>query len=353
MGKDTYYDILGVSRTATTDDIKARYRLLILRIHPDLDGPPALFRQVQEAYEALSDPSRRAAYDRLLRSGGGTGPASFGDPNADWSQRAHPGPANRAGHPGSGSSARRSASNSRRKTGTKSALASWLSRHSAGTVAIAGATLILLGTAFAVLDVALVTLGVVALIVAGLAGLGGRGEKQREAYQRSGMTAVDAMTGRQFEVLLKHFFANKGYRVARVGGRREFGADLLLNDTHGRVLVQARRWSGGVPDDAVEQAVAAMGRYGAARALVVTSSEYSRDVVTGASSNGVGLWSRATLATELMVFRGGARGSGVQRISSEVQAGSRIFLGYVVAVFVTLVASATKREKDPSGTSTP
>ena len=214
MGTDTYYDILGVSRTASTGDIKARYRQLILRIHPDLDGPPALFRQVQEAYEVLSDPSRRAAYDHQLRSGGGSGAASIGDLNADWFQGGNAGTASHAGHAGSGSSTRRSATSTRRRAGPAASLASWSGRHPTANVAIAGAALILVGSAFAVFEVALITLGVVALVVAGLAGLGGRGEKQREAYQRSGMTAIDAMTGRQFEVLLKHFFANKGYRVS-------------------------------------------------------------------------------------------------------------------------------------------
>ena len=68
VGSDTYYEILGVSPTATPDEIRARYRSLIHRIHPDLDGPAALFRQVQEAYEVLSDPDRRASYDRFLGS---------------------------------------------------------------------------------------------------------------------------------------------------------------------------------------------------------------------------------------------------------------------------------------------
>ena len=102
------------------------------------------------------------------------------------------------------------------------------------------------------------------------------------------------------------------------------GADLLLNDAQGRMIVRARRWNGMVSDDTVQQAVAAMTRYGAARALVVTSSDYSEDAVTVANSNGVTLWNRATLAAELTAFRGAPLHYGVKRLSSEIQAGTRI-----------------------------
>ncbi len=88
---------------------------------------------------------------------------------------------------------------------------------------MAGALLLLFGAALAEIGTALMLLGAAALIVACVAGLGGRGVKERAAYLRSGMTAVDAMTGRQFEVFLEHFFANKGYRVARIGSRGNSG----------------------------------------------------------------------------------------------------------------------------------
>ena len=148
-------------------------------------------------------------------------------------------------------------------------------------MAIVAAVLLLFGLALTQIGIALIPLGAATLIIAAVAGLGGRGAKEREAYHRSGMTAIDAMTERQFEVLLEHFFANKGYRVARIGGRGELGADLLLNDAHGRMIVQARRWNGIVRHEAVQHAVAAMAHYGAARALVVTSSDYSEQGCDG------------------------------------------------------------------------
>ncbi len=63
-----YYEILGVGRDASSEDIKKAFRRLARDTHPDANpGDPlaeARFREVAEAYEVLSDPSRRAAYDR-------------------------------------------------------------------------------------------------------------------------------------------------------------------------------------------------------------------------------------------------------------------------------------------------
>lgn len=350
VGRDTYYDILGVRPAATPHEIKDRYRDLIRKIHPDLDGPAALFRQVQEAYEVLSDPLRRASYDRLLQSGSGAATARS-DPRTRWPQGPRTDPSPRRGDtvPGPG---RRDTSRSapRRKRPGTLAFISSMNSHPAGLVAMAGAILLVLGAALAQVGIALILLGAAAFILAGVAGLGGRGAKERKAYQRSGMTAIDAMTGRQFEVLLENFFANKGYRVARIGGRGDFGADLLLNDSHGRMIVQARRWNGVVRHDAVQQAIDAMTRYRAPRALVVTSSDYSQHAVTVANSNGVILWNRATLAAELTVIRGTPLQSGARRFSSELRAGSRICLGALAAVFVAFMAISSRARKLPSDT---
>lgn len=60
------YQILGISPAATTDLIKAAYRKKAAQYHPDKNqsqDAPTRFREVQEAYEVLSDPERRKAYD--------------------------------------------------------------------------------------------------------------------------------------------------------------------------------------------------------------------------------------------------------------------------------------------------
>ncbi|MDJ0925231.1 MAG: molecular chaperone DnaJ [Acidimicrobiia bacterium] len=77
-----YYEILGVSRDATQDDIKKAFRQLARDTHPDAnpDDPEAeaRFREIAEAYEILSDPQRRAAFDRGEQFGAGDLFSSFG-----------------------------------------------------------------------------------------------------------------------------------------------------------------------------------------------------------------------------------------------------------------------------------
>jgi len=70
-GKD-YYQVLGVSKSATNDDIKKAYRKLALKYHPDKNKSPGAeekFKEVAEAYEVLSDSEKRKIYDQYGEAG--------------------------------------------------------------------------------------------------------------------------------------------------------------------------------------------------------------------------------------------------------------------------------------------
>src|SRR3972149_2062481 len=87
MTQRDYYEILGVDRNASNDDLKAAFRRLARQYHPDVNNAPDAeerFKEINEAYAVLSDADRRAAYDRFGHAGV-RGPSGAPDFTVDFS----------------------------------------------------------------------------------------------------------------------------------------------------------------------------------------------------------------------------------------------------------------------------
>ena len=72
-----YYDVLGVDKKATKEDIKKAFRKLAQKHHPDKGGDEALFKEITEAYSILADEKRRREYDSYGQTFNGGGPQGF------------------------------------------------------------------------------------------------------------------------------------------------------------------------------------------------------------------------------------------------------------------------------------
>ena len=82
MAKRDYYEVLGVDRGASADEIKKAYRKAALKFHPDKNpgdkDAEEKFKEAAEAYDVLSNPDKKARYDQFGHEGMGAGAGGFG-----------------------------------------------------------------------------------------------------------------------------------------------------------------------------------------------------------------------------------------------------------------------------------
>ncbi len=84
MTKRDYYEVLGIGKNASADEVKKAFRKLAIEHHPDRGGDETKFKEVNEAYEVLKDDKKRQRYDQFGHAGVGSSAASDGNPFAGF-----------------------------------------------------------------------------------------------------------------------------------------------------------------------------------------------------------------------------------------------------------------------------
>lgn len=116
------------------------------------------------------------------------------------------------------------------------------------------------------------TLSVIIII---LAGVWHHRNKKKELLRVSGIREIDRMEGTEFEDRIKLLFEDRGYSVEETPTTGDFGADLIANGLHERIVIQCKRYSYPVGLRAVQEAATAVMHYSAHRAMVITNNRFT------------------------------------------------------------------------------
>ncbi|OLN32609.1 restriction endonuclease [Desulfosporosinus metallidurans] len=126
---------------------------------------------------------------------------------------------------------------------------------------------------------------------------------EKNRLSKSGIDEIDHMDGITFEKYLEALFEKLGYRVERTQYVGDYGADLITSKDGIKTVIQAKRYKQRVGIKAVQEAVAAKGKYGCSEAMVVTNSYYTKAAMELAKANRVGLWNRNHLVKALLSIK--------------------------------------------------
>lgn len=349
-----YYEILGVGPEASAEEIRTAWRNAVRIAHPDAGGSNGLFRLLSVAYETLSDPAKRSAYDATLSSSG---------------------PTRSSANPGAGS-----ADNATTRTDEDNE--EWwdvdeeqwsayeeqwdvsdepeADAHDVPTPSSTAATadfrriwrlrvhhvivLVLVAIYFAARPIAApatdheINLWLMAIagviVVWRVAILCGIDKARKEAvYRSAGIESIDAMEGVEFEQRLARLFTDLGYEVETTVTTGDYGADLILAKDGACVIVQAKRSSRPVGVAAVQEAHTAIAHYGGNEAIVVTNNTFTHQAQVLAGEAGVTLYDRQWLIASAAAAQdaSGTRYTSKRRIE-------RSALGYGTPVLAKAVA---------------
>lgn len=120
------------------------------------------------------------------------------------------------------------------------------------------------------------------------------------------LDSFDDLNGYEFEDYLKKLFSLLGYNVNRTAFSGDQGADLVIESSEKKIVVQAKNQKGPVGNKAIQEIVAAKKHYDANNMLVVCTSTYTESAIELAKSNNVELWDRQKLKEVIAAINSGA-----------------------------------------------
>ncbi len=215
----------------------------------------------------------------------------------------------------------------------------WLSKNPSLAIFLLGIVVFVLGAESGANMSGITAVGLFVLIV-GLAGLLGVKKVAEKARLRGiNLASIDSMPGEDFERFLLTSFEISGYVVNHIGGRGDFGADLILTRDGVATVVQAKRSMGTIGPGAIQEAAAARAHYGADNALVVTNSTFTPGARSLARSNQVELWDRTDLIREIGVLSKIPPLIGIDLLKSQLLAGIPRLVKKIGLALLILIAS--------------
>ncbi len=128
-------------------------------------------------------------------------------------------------------------------------------------------------------------------------------KREKEKFNAIQVADIDSMTGVDFEKYLKKLLIAMDYDVILTKSSGDFGVDLIASKENDKIAIQAKRYKTKVSRRAISDAVAGMQHYNCNKAMVITSSYFTRDAFRFANSTNCSLIDRDTLASWIVVVQ--------------------------------------------------
>ncbi len=117
--------------------------------------------------------------------------------------------------------------------------------------------------------------------------------------EKSPISLIDEMDGREFELFIAELFKNKGYKAVATQASGDYGIDVIVENDLMRIGIQAKCYSNKVSNSAVQEAVTAKKHYGLDKVMVITNNYFTPSAIQLARDNNVTLWNRDKLIQEI------------------------------------------------------